>query len=52
MEQETAQELVRREGHNLLLVAVGVVPPAKRNAAVVEGDEAMVGNGDAVGISR
>src|SRR5215469_17268953 len=51
MEQEATQELVRRYGHDLLLVAVCVVSPAERNAPIVAGDEPMVRNGDAVGVS-
>jgi hypothetical protein len=51
VEQVATQELVRRYRHDLLLVAVCVVSPAERDQAVVEGDEAMVGDGDAVGIS-
>ena len=51
MEEETAQELMGRNGHDLLLAAVGVVSPAERDAIVLEGHEAMVGDGDAVGVA-
>lgn len=34
-----------------LLVAVGVVPPSKRDLIAVERDEAVVGNCDAVGVA-
>src|SRR5215469_5241857 len=51
MEQEATQELVRRYGHDLLLVAVCVVSPAKRDATIAAGDETMVRDGDAVCVS-
>ena len=51
MEQEATQELVRRYRHDLLLVAVRVVSPSERNALIVAGDETMVRDGDAVGVS-
>jgi uncharacterized protein GlcG (DUF336 family) len=51
MEQEAAQELMRRDGHDLLLVAMRVVSPTEGDAAIAQGDKAMIGDGDAVGIS-
>jgi hypothetical protein len=51
VEQEATQELVRRYSHDLLLAAVGVVSPAEGDTAVVKGDEAMVRDGNAVGVS-
>ena len=51
MEQEATQELMRRYRHYLLLVAVCVISPAERNALIVAGDEPMVGDSDAVGVS-
>ncbi len=39
-------------GHDLLLAAVSIVPPAEGDVIVVEGNEAMVGDGDAMGVAR
>jgi hypothetical protein len=51
MEQEATQELMRRYRHDLLLVAVRIVSPAESNVPIVAGDETMVRDGDAVGVS-
>jgi hypothetical protein len=36
--------------HNLLLAAMGIVSPAEGDAIVLESHEAMVGDGDAMGV--
>jgi len=51
VDEEAAQELMGGNGHNLLLAAVGVVSPAERDTIVFESHEAMVGDGDAVGVA-
>ena len=51
VDEEASQELIRGNGHDLLLAAVGIVSPAERDAIVLEGHETMVGDGDAVGIA-
>jgi hypothetical protein len=51
MQQEPSQELVNRESHLPLLVPVGIVFPAERDLAVLEGDQAMVRDGDAMGVT-
>ena len=51
VQQESAQELMGGNGHDLLLAAVGIVSPAEGNAIALEGHETMVGDGDAVGIA-
>jgi hypothetical protein len=51
MEQEAAQELGYRDRQGAFLVAMCGVPPAKGDLALVEGDQAMVGNGHAVGVA-
>ena len=51
VQQETAQELIAREGHDFLLIVVGGVTPAEGDLAVGQCDQAMVGDGDAVGIA-
>ena len=51
VEQEAAQELLDRERHQALLIAVGGVSPAKGDLVVGQGDEAMVGDGDAMRVA-
>jgi hypothetical protein len=51
MEQETAQELVRGEGHHPLLITVRIIFPAEGNLVLVEGHETVVGNGHAMGVA-
>ena len=51
MEQEAAQELLDRQGHQALLVAVRRVSPAEGNLSALEGDEAVMGDRHAVGIA-
>jgi hypothetical protein len=43
VEQEAAQELLDRQGHQALLVAVRRVSPAEGNLSALEGDEAVKG---------
>ncbi len=50
MEQEAAQELVDRQGHQSLLVAVSGISPAEGDVTVGESNEAVVGDGDPMGI--
>ena len=51
MEQEAAQELLRRHGHQLLFAAVGVILPAERHLTIGEINEPMIGDGDAMGVA-
>ena len=46
--EKAAQELVRVERHDLLCVGMAGVAVTERDAIAVEGDEAGVGDGDAV----
>ena len=48
---EAAQELARGLGHDALLVAVRVVFPSEAYALTVETEQALVADGDAVGIA-
>jgi len=50
MQQESAEELVDREAHDALLVAVRGVSPAEADLAVGQGDQPAVGDADAVGV--
>ena len=52
VQQEAAQELICGNGHDLLLAAVGIISPAEGDAIVLEGHEAMAGNGDAMRVAR
>ena len=51
MDHESAQELICRDHHDLLLAAMRIVFPAKRDLIIVERNQSMVGDGDAVGIA-
>jgi hypothetical protein len=50
--KEPAQKLVGRNSHDLLLAAMRIVFPAKRDSIILQGNQSMVGDGDAVGIPR
>ncbi len=54
VEQEASDELSYRQVHGLVQITVfgPVVLPLEGYILVVEGDEAAVGNGDTVGITR
>lgn len=51
VDQESAQELICGDGHDLLLAAVRKVFPAKRDSIILERNQSMVGDGDAVRIA-
>ena len=51
MDEKAAQELLGGNGHDLVLAAVSIVSPAEGDAMVLESHEAMVGDGDAMGIA-
>jgi hypothetical protein len=51
VDQEASEELIRRDRHDLLLAASCVVLPSVGDLIVLEADEAMVGDGDAVGVA-
>ena len=51
VEQEAAQELLRIERHGSLLISVGIIFPAESNLVLLESHEAMVGDGDPMGIA-
>ena len=54
VDEEAADELVARQRHDLVPLAAfdAVVLPPEGDAVVVEGDQAAVGDGDAVGVAR
>ena len=51
MKQEPSDELVRLERHGLFAVIVGIISPEKRDFAVLVGKDAIIADGDSVGIS-
>ena len=51
MQQEAAQELWRCDGHHSFVIAVGIISPAESDLVVGEGDQAMVGDGDAMSVA-
>jgi hypothetical protein len=51
MKQEPSDKLIGLEGHGLLEVMVGIISPKEGNLAVPEGEEAVIADGDSVGIS-
>ena len=51
VEQETADELDRIEGHDLGAGVIGVVFPVEADAAVFQGSKAVVGDGHSMGIA-
>ena len=51
VKQEAAQELMGGDGHDLLLAAVGIISPAEGDTIVLEGQEAMVGDGHTMGVA-
>ena len=51
MGQEAAHELLGRQRHRLAAVRLAVVLPAEAHGAVLDGQQAVVGDGDAVGVA-
>lgn len=51
MQAEAAQELVQGQFHDLGFAGIGVVFPSKTHAIVLDGEDAAVGNGGAVGVA-
>jgi hypothetical protein len=51
VEEEAAQELLHRQSHQALLVAVPGVSPAEGDLVVLKGDQTVIGDGHAVGVA-
>ena len=51
MKKEPSDELVSLERHGLFAVLVGIISPEKRNIAIPVGEDAVIADGDPVGIS-
>ena len=51
MQQEAADELGSIEGHDPLLVVVAIILPAERDVSLFACEQAMIGDGDVVGVT-
>jgi hypothetical protein len=51
MEEEPADKLLGLEDHGLLAVMVRIISPEEGNLTVADGEEAVIADGDSVGIS-
>ena len=51
VQEKAAQELIRTDGHLALPTAMSIILVAKRDLTVFEGDQAMVGNGNAMRVT-
>lgn len=51
MKQEATQKLFPRDGHHFLPVVIGRVTPAEGDLGVGQSEQAMIGDGNAVGIA-
>ena len=51
VQKEAPQELCSAQGHLALLATVGVVLPAEGDVLLVEGQQAMIGNGHAMSVA-
>ena len=50
VQQEATQEVIERYGHQLVFIVVSGIAPAKGDLVIDQGDESVVGDGDAVGV--
>jgi hypothetical protein len=51
VKEEATDEFVSTERHRLVLIAIAIILPAKRNPAVIDIKQAVVGDGDAVRVA-
>ena len=50
VQEEAAQELIQRQGHQLVFIVVGGVALTKGDGVVDQGNQALVGDGDTMGV--
>jgi len=50
VQKETAQELLGRQSHALFLVSMSVILPEEGELVIVKGQEAVIADGDAMGV--
>ena len=51
VEEEASQELLRGKRHRSLLATVGIILPVESDLIIVEGHEAVIGDGHAMGVA-
>lgn len=51
MKEEPFDELSGLEGHGLLFISIGVVPPAERDSAILDLEDTVIADSNPVGIS-
>ena len=51
VQQEPADEFFGGDGHRALHVSMSVIPPAERNVVAVEGEQSVIGDGDAMSVT-
>src|SRR5215469_11509785 len=51
VQKEAAQELRRCQSHRALLAAAGIILPAESDVFLIEGQQAVIGNGHAMGVA-
>jgi len=51
VQQKTCQEFIDGQGQQFLFVAVSGIAPTKSDLAIGKGDQAMVGDGHAMGVA-
>jgi len=51
VQKETAQELLGGQSHALFLIAMSVILPEEGDLVVVQGQEAVIADGDAMGVA-
>jgi len=51
VKKEAAQELRRCQCHLTLLAPAGIILPAESDAFLIEGQQAVIGNGHAMGVA-
>src|SRR5664279_113633 len=51
MKKESSDELVDLQRHHLLLIAIGIITPQKGDLSVLDTEDAIIADGDSVGIS-
>ena len=50
MKKEPSYELIGPEGHGLLFITIGIIPPAERDIAVLDIDDTVIADSNPVGI--
>jgi hypothetical protein len=51
MKKESSDELVDLQRHHLLLITIGIITPQKGDLCVLDTEDAIIADGDSVGIS-